>query len=196
MFSIITPTIGRSTLLKTCESINDQTCKDWEHLVIFDGPEQEVEVFKKIEHPQRRIIFSGKNFGDYGHSIRFFAWELALYPYLMYIDDDDYYHTRCLEVLKSNLNPDANFTFFPCRRFGEKFLHIPPGNGVTVSCQYVHKKLDHNGCPIRFPPGGHGQDSRWIQKMVTAYSYQVVDPECPMVYVDVIGNGAHENKPE
>ena len=68
-FSIITPTIGRDTLLRTCETIDRQTCADWEHLVIFDGPEQEVEVFKKIEHPQRKIIFSGNNFGDYGPSL-------------------------------------------------------------------------------------------------------------------------------
>jgi glycosyltransferase involved in cell wall biosynthesis len=196
MFSIITPTVGRSTLQKTCESVNDQTCKDWEHLVIFDGPEQEIEVFKKIEHPQRRIIFSGKNFGDYGHSIRFFAWELAKYPYLMYIDDDDYYHQECLQVIKSNLNPDVNFAFFPCRRFGAKFLKLPPRKNATVSCQYVHKKIDEKGSSIRFPPGGHGRDSWWIQKMVETYSYQVIDPDCPMVYVDTISDGAHEDKPE
>jgi glycosyltransferase involved in cell wall biosynthesis len=194
MFSIITPTIGRSTLLKTCESIDKQTFTEWEHLVVFDGPEQEVEVFKQIEHPQRKIIFSGKNFGDYGHSIRFFSWDLAKYDYLMYIDDDDYYHEECLEILKTNLNPDANFTFFPCRRFRCKFLNIPPGSGVTVSCQYVHKRIDHNGCPIRFPPGGHGKDSWWIGKMAEAYPYQVIDLDAPMVYVDVIGEGKAENK--
>ena len=187
MFTIITPTIGRSTLLKTCESVNNQTCSDWEHLVIYDGPEQEVEVFKLIKHPQRKIMFSGRNFGDYGHSIRFFAWELAKYNYLMYIDDDDYYHEECLKVLQSNMDPNINFVFFPCRRLGCKFLNLPPRLGSTVSCQYAHKKQDQNGCPIRFSPGGYRHDGYWIQEMVENYPYQVIDPECPMVYVDVIG---------
>ena len=190
MFSIITPTIGRPSLLKTCETINNQTCSDWEHLVIYDGPECEVDVFKQIAHPQRRILFSGRNFGDYGHSIRYFAWELTTYDRLMYIDDDDCYHLECLKTVKEVIDPEINFIFFPALRMGELFMNLPPRRNFTVSCQYVHTKRDLDGAPIRFPPGGHDTDSRWIGQMAEKYPYQVIDTNgCPLVYVDMKSDG-------
>ena len=36
-YSIITPTVLRPQLLKLVESINAQTCNDWEHLIAVDG---------------------------------------------------------------------------------------------------------------------------------------------------------------
>ena len=190
MFSIITPTIGRDTLLKTCETIDNQTCHDWEHLVIFDGPEQDVEVFKKIEHPQRRIIFSGHNFGDYGHSLRFFSYDLAKYDRMMYIDDDDYYHPECLGTVQRVMDSEVEFIFFPALRYGQFFMELPPRQNFTVFCQYVHRKRDRLGNPIRFPPGGHGQDSWWIGEMVKKYPYQVIETQgCPLVYVDMLSWG-------
>jgi glycosyltransferase involved in cell wall biosynthesis len=196
MFSIITPTIGRDTLLKTCETIDQQTCPDWEHLVIFDGPEQEVEVFKKIEHPQRKIIFSGHNFRDFGHTLKFLAYDLTKYDHIMYIDDDDYYHLECLETIKQNIDPEIEFFFFPALWCGRLFMELPPRRNFTLSCQYVHRKKDRFGSPIRFPPGGpldgfdYEQDSWWIGEMAKKYPYQVLDTQgCPLVYVDVINYG-------
>ena len=189
MFSIITPTIGRDALLRTCETIDRQTCADWEHLVIFDGPEQEVEVFKKIEHPQRKIIFSGYNFGDYGHSIRYFSYDLTQYDHMMYIDDDDYYHLECLETIQRVIDPEVEFIFFPALWCGGLLMMLPPSHNCTVSCQYVHRKKDRLGYPIRFPPGGHGTDSWWIGEMVKQYPYQVIEMNWPLVYVDIVSNG-------
>jgi len=188
-FSIITPTIGRHTLLKTCQTINQQTYPNWEHLVIFDGPEQDVKIFKHIQHPQRKIIFSGKNFGDYGHTIRLFSHDLIQYDHMMYIDDDDYYHLECLETIQKTIEPKIEFVFFPALFFGEIFMHIPPRYQHTVSCQYVHRKKDQLGNPICFPSGGHGTDSLWIEEMVKKYpSYQIINTQ-PLVYVDKSNNG-------
>jgi glycosyltransferase involved in cell wall biosynthesis len=188
-FSIITPTIGRDTLLRTCETIDRQTCPDWEHLVIFDGPEQEVEVFKKIEHPQRKIIFSGNNFGDYGHSIRFFSYDFTKYDHMMYIDDDDYYHLECLGIIQRVMDSEVEFIFFPALWYASLLAMLPPRQNCTVSCQYVHRKKDRLGHSIRFPSGGHGTDNLWIGEMMKQYPYQVIETDCPLVYVDVAGDG-------
>lgn len=193
MFTIITPTIGRDTLLRTCESVNKQTCEEWEHLVVFDGPETNLEIFSKIEHPQRRIIFSGTKFGNYGHPLKFFAYDLASNDYLMYIDDDDWYNRICLELIKKSIDPDCPFIFFYALWRGNMLLHIPPKRKATLSCQYCHRKLDGQGNQIRFPPwlsgGGYAQDGQWIESMAKAYSYIVIEDEIPLVFVDQVNRG-------
>jgi glycosyltransferase involved in cell wall biosynthesis len=194
MFSIITPTIGRPSLLKTCKTINEQTCDEWEHLVVYDGPKQDLPIFTQIQHPQRKIIFTGQTYNDYGHSVRHYAWDYTTHNNLMYLDDDDYYHPACLATIKPFLIIDAEFFFFPAlrinRRFSlELFMHEPPGLSRTVSCQYVHRKHDPQGQPIRFPSGPHGEDGRWIGKMCDQYRRFTVPSNEALVFVPIIGNG-------
>jgi hypothetical protein len=107
----------------------------------------------------------------------------------MYIDDDDYYHLECLETIKRVMDTEVEFIFFPALRCGKFFMELPPRQNFTVSCQYVHRKRDRFGNPIRFPPGGHGQDSWWVGEMAKKYPYQVVETDCPLVYVDMLGWG-------
>jgi glycosyltransferase involved in cell wall biosynthesis len=189
MFSIITPTIGRTSLFKTCLTINEQTCTDWEHLVIYDGPKQDLPIFKQIAHPQRKILYTGQTYNDYGHSVRHYAWDHTTYDNLMYIDDDDYYHPTCLATLQPFLTTEIEFIFFPALRMNRRFMHEPPALSRTVSCQYVHRKYDPNHEPIRFPPGPHGEDGRWIEKMCAKYRRMTIHSSEPLVFVPYVSNG-------
>ena len=193
MFTIITPTIGRDSLINTCETIDAQTWKEWVHLVVYDGTEIDLPVFHKIRNNhQRKILFSGVNINDYGHSLRFLAWDEVRSPYMMYLDDDDYYDPECLEIIAKMMDKSKDFIFFPVMWHGNPCMFEPPRCGYTVSCQYVHKKIGADGKPIRFRPGGFGNDGHWLDDMLKTHSYQVITPFKPLVYVDEMGS---ERKP-
>ena len=188
LFTIITPTIGRESLLKTCESVDAQTFTDYQHLVCYDGPKCDLEILKKVVRPGRKILFTGMpRLNDYGHSLRYLAWDVAD-KYLMYLDDDDYYDPECLEILVKMMDPNVDFIFFPVMWHGNPCMFEPPRTGYTVSCQYCHKKVGADGSPIRFRPGGFGTDGHWLDDMLHTNSYQVIKPYKPLVYVDAMSS--------
>lgn len=122
-YTIITPTVLRDSLLKTCESVNVQTCADWQHIVMVDcAPKPEM--LERIEHPQRIIAFCDKPHHNGGNTCRHNAWELATGDMVFYLDDDNYLaDERVLEDLKVVTTPWA---LFPILRHGKRFMFDPP----------------------------------------------------------------------
>lgn len=165
-FSIITPTIGRSSLGKTIRSVIRQDYRHYEHLVVPDV----------------------NGYSDYGHSVRRDAVANANGDYILYIDDDDYLADGALSEIARGLAHEGypTFLFFPTLRMGEVYFYCPPGGGRTTSSQYVHKRVDAQGTLIRFDAGGYGQDSYWIDRMINTYDYAL---HCcaPLTIVPEIG---------
>lgn len=84
--TVITPTIGRRSLLDTLLSIYKQLASGDEHLVVGDGKQPEAAAmcasFGATYH-------DGPVSHDYGNSQRDYAATLATGDYLLYCDDDD-----------------------------------------------------------------------------------------------------------
>ena len=113
-YTIITPTICRPTLARACQSVENQTCSDWEHIVMVDGVEGE-----DPEHPQRKIIHCERNHNDVGNTCRRDAWAYASGDYLYYLDDDNYLsHRGVLEELKQVTLPWALLPIYRIGRGG------------------------------------------------------------------------------
>lgn len=151
-YSIITPSICRPLLKRTCESINSQTHKNWEHIVMMDMSvrdltEEQALLLESIQHKNRKIIFCGKKHNNYGNTCRHNAYEWATGDYIFYLDDDDYYKEYAFDMVNKALNefekaPEA--FVFPAWRHESTFFNIPPGSCMTVTGQYGIKPKVNN----------------------------------------------------
>jgi len=102
-YSIVTPTLVRSSLIRACQSIDSQIDKSYEHIVIVDLEtltSDQRRTLAAIEHPQRRILYCGMRHCDYGNTCRRAAIAQAKGDYILMLDDDHYADTRVLETLR------------------------------------------------------------------------------------------------
>jgi glycosyltransferase involved in cell wall biosynthesis len=99
VFSIITPTFQRPTLLRRAlQSVSAQTFKDYEHIIVDDSNElhtnQIIEEFKDeriilYKHSEQRGAAGGYNSG----------LKLARGEYILFLDDDDEYLPEFLNTV-------------------------------------------------------------------------------------------------
>lgn len=181
-YSILTPTILRPSLVRACESINTQTCTDWEHIVIIDGVEGEVP--KEIEHPQRKIIRCARNHNDYGNTCRYEAWTHLSGDYIYNLDDDNYLaDERVLETLKLVTAPWA---IFPINKIDWHGLHFccPPKRGFTDTGSFIVRR-DIGRWPQVAEFGAFGADGEFAEYLLARYAVQALLIRPLMIYTGV-----------
>ena len=163
-YSIITPTLGRDSLRKTCASLEAQTCTDWEHIVIFDGPGE------APSHPQRTVLHCDHRHYNYGNTCRHDAWTRATGDYVYYLDDDNYLaHHGVLEALRA---VTADWAIFPILRFGERFFNDPPRVNYTDTGNILVRR--EIGQWINRPDGSQDGtvDGQFAEALAAKYHYQ------------------------
>ncbi len=166
-YSIITPTILRPSLLIACESVNTQTSKDWEHIVMVDC-EISNDILAKISHPQRTIFRCERPHRNWGHSCRNRAWSLAKGDYVYCLDDDNFLmHDGVLKYLEKVTAPWA---IFPIKRLGERFFNDPPGLMKTDTGSML---LRRDVGPWPDLPN-YETDGIFVEQLLKQYPYQVV----------------------
>jgi len=112
-FTLITPTIGRDSLIRACRSLDLQSHTDWEHLVMLDGDRWPEPLLRQIAHPRRTLLQTGARSNDFGNTPRRLAHAHATGWYTIYLDDDVYLaQTDVLarldaELMAANLPPWA-----------------------------------------------------------------------------------------
>lgn len=197
LITVVTPTILRRQIEDTIKSIDSQTYDNWEHVIIVDDAECKHDI-KETE--RRRVVFAGQKYNNYGNTPKYLAWDhVKDGSYIMYMDDDDTYATeQAFELLASYLeaNPTFNWAVFPGKRLGVEFFNIPPGAMRTMSNQFIHKKHDDSGDPIRWlknPENDHfyHQDGLFVEYMIKNYPYLTIKSP-PLVNVDYISRGKFE----
>lgn len=192
-FTIITPSIGRSTLAKTIESIRMQDYDNYEHIIVFDGFHVEFDWSVLNYDPHIKIIFTAqtKNFGNFQRRI---ATNYATGDYIMYLDDDDIYLPDAFKTIADFIeqNDYPTFGVYPCLRFGQIFFNDPPNICQTVSCQYFHKRVDNNGNLIRWLEddftGSYLLDGQFVNYLRDNYGYVLLNCK-PLTQVDYISSG-------
>jgi glycosyltransferase involved in cell wall biosynthesis len=140
-FSIITPTLLRPSLTRTCESVQSQTYRDFEHIVSFDGSHH------ASDSPlPKDIIFvtTGSRVSDFGNTPRHLGWTYAAGDWCLYLDDDNYLaDDLVLEDLATAMRDtpaDVGFVLVPVLRFEHIFLADPPGVCRTDSANLVIRR--------------------------------------------------------
>jgi glycosyltransferase involved in cell wall biosynthesis len=111
--TVITPTIGKHTLGQAIQSVQDQTYKNINHLIVIDGPGYENEAKKYI--PSNRNItvtttpFNTGGGGFYGHRIYAAYPHLLSTDYILFLDEDNWWdknHVKSLIDMIEDKNLD------------------------------------------------------------------------------------------
>src|ERR1700722_11558763 len=77
-FSVITPTLQRDSLIRACRSLDEQTCDDWEHIIMVDTPQANYNLWDQIDPNEgfgkRKILLCDHPHADFGNTCRHNAW--------------------------------------------------------------------------------------------------------------------------
>ena len=138
-FSIITPTLQRKSLKETCDSVDRQTYKNWQHVVIADVAELNL---PPIAHKNRLILQCPHPHRNGGNSCRHNALDFCDGDYIYYLDDDNFLADPevlwdIAYVLETSKPPWA---IFPIWRLGSIFFSDPPRSCHTDTLNLVLRK--------------------------------------------------------
>jgi glycosyltransferase involved in cell wall biosynthesis len=174
-YTIVTPTICRPSLLRLCESIDQQTESDWEHLVVIDTPrgnmtKEQRNVIESIRsNAKRSYSHCDRRHNNYGHTCRHHIWEQVRGDYILYVDDDDSLADE--NVLKTLDSVTEPWAVFPMLRHGKRFLCVPPARGGTGTGMFLHRR-EIGRWPDR---DSYDADGWFVEELKQRFPYQVVE---------------------
>lgn len=133
MISIIIPVYNIEKYIeKAIVSVLNQTCRDFELLLINDGStDSSYEICKKWEEKDNRIKVISKENGGVS-SARNLGMELAKGEYLFFLDGDDWIREDCLEKLLSHMTPDVDLVISDYQEVDDE------GYRSTLNLQHKH----------------------------------------------------------
>lgn len=110
MISVIIPTFKRvDSLLKTLLSLNQQTSKNFEVVVVNDDPSQTLMLDGALYSYPVRVINNGTNMGV-GHS-RNKGVQQSRFSWVAFLDDDDFYRNDKIEMLSAIITNETGVSF-------------------------------------------------------------------------------------
>jgi glycosyltransferase involved in cell wall biosynthesis len=198
-YSIVTPTLCRSTLKRLCDSIDTQTNTSREHIVVVDKPEEKLTdadrcLLDSISRPltgRRYIHFcSRKNHPvDFGNFARREAYGYATGEYMCQIDDDDYYADN--EVLKTLEAVTEVWAIYPVLARGKREHRDPPGIGLTGSAMFIYRR----DTGIKFPDNtDYSADGQVVEALKKKYPYQALSRVRPLVIYPWANHGMSQEE--
>lgn len=146
MINFVIPSIGRKTLKYTLESLLNQSNKNWNCYVGFDGLSED-DVDKNILISDARIHYlyskdkKGKS-DHHGNAGLVRNWIISNindnYEWVGFVDDDDTLSSDYIEKLVQDINyTDFDCCVFRMRYDAENIKIIPPLNMVEIRQNYV-----------------------------------------------------------
>ena len=186
-FSIITPSLQRESLIKCCASVDAQTFKQWDHIVMLDVSEINDRIFCAIQHPNRRVMQCDYPHRNYGNTCRHKAWEHTTGDWLLHLDDDNSLSSNHVlediaECVEGGMFAGFDWAIFPILRHGHIFFSSSPSIGHVDTANIVARRAIG-----RWPNDlGHGEnavytmDGHWVESMKAKHypyaAFQAVDP--------------------
>ena len=187
-FSIVSPTIQRESLVACCLSVDEQTFKEWSHIVMVDCDEFNEELIAKIRHPQRQIYLVTPPSHNYGNTPRHIGWLHATGTYQYVLDDDNVLADsnalkRIASSLKSANYPD--WAIFPIVRHSRHFFNDPPGLCQTDTGNVVVKREIGRWPNIE----DYTADGIWTESLKEKYPYAAFPNVFPIMVMEKSSEG-------
>jgi len=155
----IIPTINRSTLKNTIESLMNQTCPEWNAFVLFDGIEKnEILIDPRINY--RSIEKKGRGVNQAGE-VRNIGFNIVIeekieIPWIGFVDDDDTLSPYYIEYLKEEIQKEnSDAVLFRMKREEDIFppIHCKKIEMCQVGISFaLHRRVIEQG--IRFQSSG------------------------------------------
>lgn len=194
-YSILTPTILRPTLKRLCDSIDSQSCKDYEHVVIVDCvPDAEGQaLLKEIEHPNRVILMNpnAPHPCDFGNNARRYGFGYAQGDYILQLDDDDYYaDSEVFETLKC---VTRIWAIFPVLAYGRRCHRKDPGRHKTGSAMFMYRR----DTGLKFEDSTeYSADGNLVEELKKRYVWQSLDDIRELVIYEKANRGRTQEQIE
>jgi glycosyltransferase involved in cell wall biosynthesis len=181
LITFIIPSIARLTLMRTVESLKNQTNPNWRSIVIYDGvdgPDFNDERITIIKSPKTGL--EGPRNGQSG-LVRNIGIKLSKTPWIGFLDDDDTIHPDYVERLNDSYN-DKDFIVW--RMKYENGIILPPIGEDTINfsrvgISFCYKMALGN---ILFDKNRDGEDFDFLMKLKNLTNNWVITPE---VYYNV-----------
>jgi glycosyltransferase involved in cell wall biosynthesis len=150
LVTVITPTWQRADLLvdRCIPSVRAQTWPDVEHVVVCDGPDPSLARKLRAQYPA--VVFDQlahhiDGLVDYGSRARNRGLELASGDYVAYLDDDNAYQPKHVQLLVEALqaNPKAEFAYSRMHVYWSSDYQIgsaPPAYGCIDTSLLMHRR--------------------------------------------------------
>jgi glycosyltransferase involved in cell wall biosynthesis len=103
----IIPTMGRSTLSRTLESLNKQTDMDWRAVVVYDNRYP-----PSVNSSDPRVFECVADVGGHAGLVRNYGLDYAESEWLAFVDDDDWLSENYVDYLKKYQRDNASVTAF------------------------------------------------------------------------------------
>ena len=101
--TFIIPTIGRTTLIRTIESLLYQSVKNWNAIIIFDGVKSTIDNIKDNRIKILEIEKTGNNINGSGF-VRNIGIKIVNTKWIAFLDDDDTISQDYIETFYNELN--------------------------------------------------------------------------------------------
>ncbi|WP_296386325.1 glycosyltransferase family A protein [Winogradskyella sp.] len=147
LISVIIPTYNRAHLLpETLASIESQTYKNWECIIVDDGSTDNTEEII-LSHSDSRFVFykRPKERQKGANACRNYGFKKSNGEYINWFDSDDLMHPDFLKLKVEELETDLSLDFCAC--VGQKFIEntneepIPDPPKVLNSKSYIEDYL-------------------------------------------------------
>jgi glycosyltransferase involved in cell wall biosynthesis len=144
MISIIIPVYNQAEkLIKTLASINEQSYKDYEVIIVNDGSSDNVEILcaeylKKLETANHYFFLNQTNHG--APAARNHGFKESKGEYLLFCDADAILHPQALEYMLSYLEANTSASYaFSSFLWGKKLFKLTDFDPEKLKCQpYIH----------------------------------------------------------
>ena len=176
LITFIIPTIGRSTLINSINSLKNQTIKDWHAIIIFDGISCNIDIddnrIKILECDKKGInINSAGEVRNYGMSFVETKW-------IAFLDDDDIIEYDYIETFYNEINlcNDLDLIIFRMNDNGRIIPKLKTDNFYLcdVGISFIFKKEIYNeGC--KFTPDG-AEDFLYLDKIRRLGKRMMISP--------------------
>ena len=180
LITFIIPTIGRSTLINSINSLKNQTIKDWRAIIIFDGISCNIDIdvygndnrIKVLECEKKGLsINSAGEVRNYGMSFVETKW-------IAFLDDDDIIEYDYIETFYNEINlcNDLDLIIFRMNDNGRIIPKLKTDNFYLcdVGISFIFKKEIYNeGC--KFTPDG-AEDFLYLDKIRASGKRIMISP--------------------
>ena len=110
--TFIIPTIGRTTLKRSILSIINQTVKEWNAIIVFDGLEPNIDDIQIKSDSRIKIVKTpkkqGKNINSAG-LVRNYGMKMVETQWIAFLDDDDTISNDYIETFHKELDINKDF---------------------------------------------------------------------------------------
>lgn len=171
--SIITPTLGRSTLLRVIEEAERQLDKNDQHFVVLDVLNGNCAKARSQVYGRRVLYMEHANERSRsGAAQRDMAMRWARGDYLWFVDDDDIIEPGAVQAIKLACEEQPGVPhFFPMERTGIWLDHVSWEQGMMGGSQIIWPN-DPEKLPRWMPEIGvsdHGRDMEFTSRLLEFY---------------------------